>query len=107
MMQDHLDIIETSIVKGVSDSAPATRANARQCFAAFTIQWPDRAERLVKSLDPSVLKMITGTPPKKSSKNDFKTFLKEKKIVSPKLQAESEEKRTETGEGIEKSDKLE
>ncbi|GAC94868.1 hypothetical protein PHSY_002441 [Pseudozyma hubeiensis SY62] len=58
-----LDLLDKCMRKGVGDSNPAARTKSRQAFWIFYKYWPDQANVILNSLDPSTKKQVAAMAP--------------------------------------------
>ena len=58
-----LDLLDKCFRKGVGDSNPAARTKGREAFWIFHRYWPDQANVILNSLDPSTKKQVAALAP--------------------------------------------
>lgn len=58
-----LDLLDKCLRKGVGDSNPAARTKSREAFWIFHRYWPDQANVILNSLDPSTKKQVAALAP--------------------------------------------
>ncbi|EST08791.1 CLASP N-terminal domain protein [Kalmanozyma brasiliensis GHG001] len=58
-----LDLLDKCMRKGVGDSNPAARTKGREAFWIFHRYWPDQANVILNSLDPSTKKQVAALAP--------------------------------------------
>ncbi|TKY88871.1 hypothetical protein EX895_002112 [Sporisorium graminicola] len=58
-----LDLLDKSLRKGVGDSNPAARTKSREAFWIFHRYWPDQANVILNSLEPSTKKQVAALAP--------------------------------------------
>lgn len=58
-----LDLLDKCLRKGVGDSNPAARTKSREAFWIFHKYWPDQANAILNSLDPSTRKQVAASAP--------------------------------------------
>ncbi len=58
-----LDLLDKCMRKGVGDSNPAARTKSREAFWIFHRYWPDQANTILNSLDPSTKKQVAALAP--------------------------------------------
>ncbi|KAI8090888.1 clasp N terminal-domain-containing protein [Gilbertella persicaria] len=60
--------IESFLRKGLADGSPHVREASRQTYSVYYDYWPDAAEKLLRSLDSSVQRLLEKNSPKSSPK---------------------------------------
>lgn len=60
LLERHLPLILDALKKGISDADPDARVISRRAFRAFKEHFPDHAENLLQSLEPTYRKALQG-----------------------------------------------
>ncbi|KAK9712512.1 CLASP N terminal [Popillia japonica] len=59
-LEKHIPILQDAVKKGIADADPDARVSSRKAFRGFRDHFPDQAEALLQSLEPSYRKALQG-----------------------------------------------
>ena len=57
-IEKSIQAVDDAIRKGMKDANSEARAAARRCYWAISPRWPDRAQRILASIDPSTHRLL-------------------------------------------------
>nr|XP_015837162.1 PREDICTED: CLIP-associating protein 1-B isoform X6 [Tribolium castaneum] len=69
-LEKHVAALQEAVKKGIADADPEARVSSRKAFRGFREHFPDQAEALVQSLEPSYRRALQGDGMSASSSNN-------------------------------------
>ena len=70
-LEKHVNLLQDSIKKGISDADPDARTFARKAYWGFADHFKDQADSLMSGLDPSYKRLLQGEMSQSSSSNSL------------------------------------
>ncbi|XP_076259091.1 CLIP-associating protein isoform X6 [Rhynchophorus ferrugineus] len=109
-LEKQVALLQDCVKKGVADADPEARVSSRKAFKAFRDHFPDQAEVLLQSLEPSYRRALQGDGMSASSSNNnlnscFKTPRQYGK-TAPQSATGSTENLTSSGSGLHRAPSL-
>ncbi|KAL3286277.1 hypothetical protein HHI36_000786 [Cryptolaemus montrouzieri] len=85
-LERHIGLLQEALKKGVSDADPEARVYSRKAFRGFREHFPDQAEILLQSLDPSYRRALQGEPSvsASSSSNNLNSTFRNPRQYTPR-----------------------
>lgn len=80
-LEKYIDLLEETIIKGLTDALPSVRSTSRQCYSLFSEKWKQRGILLFDKLTHDVQKYLHE---QKNSKDSVKNLLSTQKIMKTK-----------------------
>lgn len=59
-LEKHINVLQEALRKGIADADPEARVSSRRAFRGFKDHFPDQAESLLQSLEPSYRRALQG-----------------------------------------------
>ncbi|XP_030763283.1 CLIP-associating protein 1-A isoform X3 [Sitophilus oryzae] len=69
-LERHVALLQECVKKGIADADPEARVSSRKAFRGFRDHFPDQAEALLQSLEPSYRRALQGDGMSASSSNN-------------------------------------
>ncbi|XP_063908195.1 CLIP-associating protein isoform X7 [Zophobas morio] len=69
-LERHVAALQEAVKKGIADADPDARVSSRKAFRGFREHFPDQAEALLQSLEPSYRRALQGDGMSASSSNN-------------------------------------
>ncbi|XP_068894094.1 CLIP-associating protein 1-A isoform X5 [Tenebrio molitor] len=69
-LERHVAALQETVKKGIADADPDARVSSRKAFRGFREHFPDQAEALLQSLEPSYRRALQGDGMSASSSNN-------------------------------------
>ncbi|XP_015837159.1 CLIP-associating protein isoform X2 [Tribolium castaneum] len=111
-LEKHVAALQEAVKKGIADADPEARVSSRKAFRGFREHFPDQAEALVQSLEPSYRRALQGDGMSASSSNNnlasgFKTpRVYGRSVATPYSATGSTENLSGTGSGLHRAPSL-
>ncbi|XP_063908191.1 CLIP-associating protein isoform X3 [Zophobas morio] len=111
-LERHVAALQEAVKKGIADADPDARVSSRKAFRGFREHFPDQAEALLQSLEPSYRRALQGDGMSASSSNNnlasgFKTPRGYgRTLATPQSATGSTENLTGTGGGLQRAPSL-